>query len=92
VLLAAGGGYAIAAGRGTITACVTKGTHNLYLAPCHKHDRKLTWNQVGRQGSQGNPGTPGAPGIPGTAKAYGLILQDGTFDTEPDRVPRRLGL
>jgi len=49
-LLVVGGGYAIASGGATITVCVSHTTGALYRAGrCRKHDRKLSWNQMGRR-------------------------------------------
>jgi hypothetical protein len=96
VLLVAGGGYAIANGGGTITVCVHHNGGGLYEAKkCAKHDANLSWNTQGPPGQQGNPGlqgprgpqgspgtngTNGTNGLDGTAKAYGHIYSDGTFD------------
>lgn len=59
----ASGGYALASGGGTITACVHHGTGALYVKhKCEKSDKKLTWNQVGPQGSTGAGGPMGPAG------------------------------
>ncbi len=91
VLLVAGGGYAVASGGGTITACAHKDSHALYTGRCKKGDQKLTWNQVGppgpkgatgaagSQGPQGNQGIQGNQGVAGTARAYGLVSTTGTL-------------
>ena len=72
VLLAAGGGYAIARSRTkTIRACVRHGTHMLYAAPCHRGDRRITWNTVGPRGAAGPKGATGASGAPGQNGAAG---------------------
>jgi hypothetical protein len=41
VVLAAGGGYALASGAGTIKACVHNRSHTLYVGKCHKGDSHL---------------------------------------------------
>ncbi len=72
-LLLAGGGYALASSRGTITVCVHKADHGLYTGRCAKGDNKLTWNKtgprgpVGARGQTGATGQPGAPGPPATS-------------------------
>jgi hypothetical protein len=63
-LLAAGGGYAFASGTAakTIHACVHHRGGGVYIAKkCAKHDRKLSWNQVGPRGPAGPTG-PQGPG------------------------------
>jgi hypothetical protein len=76
VLLAAGGGYAIAAGSGKINACVHGGSRTIYTAPCKKKDAKLSWNVQGPpgprgpQGTQGIPGSQGVPGPQGPSAAF----------------------
>ena len=64
-LLVAGGGYALASGGGTITACVRAASHTLYVGQCAKHEKQLTWNQVGPEGSVGPAGPTGARGLTG---------------------------
>jgi hypothetical protein len=64
-LLAAGGGYALASGGGTIKACVTKGSNVLYTGHCAKGDKKLSWSKVGPQGKQGPQGFQGIQGAAG---------------------------
>jgi hypothetical protein len=73
--LAAGGGYAIASGSGTIHACVHKGTHILYTGKCQKGDKKLSWNK------QGVAGTNGTNGTNGSALAYAHVFSAGAVDT-----------
>lgn len=70
-LIAVGGGYAIASGGGTISACVQKGTRVLYAGTCKKGERKLTWSQTGRRGPAGAKGASGAPGPQGPAGPAG---------------------
>jgi hypothetical protein len=71
-LALAGGGYAMASGGGTISACVHKHTGVLYVGHCA---HPLTWNHAGPQGphgpmgatgQQGIQGPQGTPGTPGT--------------------------
>jgi hypothetical protein len=64
-LLVAGGGYAIAGGRGTIEACVHKGTHVLYTGKCKKGDKKLSWSKFGPRGPKGATGPAGSAGATG---------------------------
>ena len=70
VALGAGvAGGALAAGNAspTITACVHKHGGGLYRAKhCARHDRKLSWNELGPQGPPGNVGQQGPQGPPGT--------------------------
>lgn len=57
---AAGGAYAAtSSGSKTVHGCVAKSTRVLYLAPCHKGDKKISWNKVGPAG----PGSPSVVGI-----------------------------
>jgi hypothetical protein len=66
VLLAAGGGYALASGSSKkITACVHKHGGGLYSGKCAKHDKKLTWNTTGPAGPAGPTGATGAAGATG---------------------------
>ena len=66
VLLAAGGGYALASGSSKkITACVHKHGGGLYSGKCAKHDKKLTWNTTGPAGPAGATGATGATGPQG---------------------------
>jgi hypothetical protein len=71
MLLVAGGGYAIASGGSTISACVHKGDHVLYTGMCKKGDEKLSWNKVGRPGRSGATGATGPAGPTGPAGATG---------------------
>lgn len=65
-VVAAGGGYALASGSGTITVCVSHKGGALYKASkCKKHDNKLSWNQKGPQGPTGATGAQGIRGIQG---------------------------
>lgn len=83
VIFAIGGGYALAAGGGTINACVHKGTRALYHAPCHKGDKNISWNQVGPQGpagatgAQGPQGPQGSKGLQGPAGPFPTTLPSG---------------
>jgi hypothetical protein len=66
VLLAAGGGYALASGSSKkITACVHKHGRGLYTGKCARHDKKLTWNTTGPAGPAGAAGKTGATGATG---------------------------
>jgi hypothetical protein len=72
VLLAAGGGYAIASGSSKqITACVHRHGGGLYTGKCHKHDKKLTWNTSGPAGPPGPAGPTGATGLAGATGPQG---------------------
>jgi hypothetical protein len=68
VVLAAGGGYALAASNTkTITVCADKGTGILHLkthGKCKRGQTRVTWNQKGPQGPQGVQGPAGQPGAP----------------------------
>lgn len=68
VVLAAGGGYALAATKTkTITVCADKGTGILHLkthGKCRRGQTRVTWNQKGPQGPQGVQGPAGQPGAP----------------------------
>lgn len=61
VALAAGGSFALASSSGkTIHACVHRRSGDIYVAKkCAKHDRKLSWNLVGRRGATGPAGAQG---------------------------------
>lgn len=84
MLLAAGGGYALASGSGTITACVHKGSHVLYTGKCHKGDHKLIWNTTGPRGPQGPQGLQGPQGPQGTRGAQGQQGAQGVPGPFPD--------
>jgi hypothetical protein len=72
VLLLACGGYAIASGGGTISACVHNGNGTLYVkAKCGKKDSRITWNKVGTQGHTGTRGPAGPAGHAGSAGPAG---------------------
>lgn len=64
VLLAGGGAYALASSSdGKITACVKHRGGVLYRArKCQRHDRKISWNKVGREGPAGPAGPTGPAG------------------------------
>jgi hypothetical protein len=77
-LFVASGGYALAAGGGTINACVTHGSHVLYTGACARRDQKLSWNKVGPQGPRGPQGPQGpkgdqGPAGPGAAGFTGVV-------------------
>lgn len=71
-LVIAGGGYAIASGAGTITACVHKHGRGLYAGPCARRDHRLIWNVIGPQGGRGDPGPTG----PSTGPAGGALASN----------------
>ncbi len=82
VLMAAGGGYAVADGGGSVSACVQhKGNHGFYAGKCRRGDRKLTWNQAGPQGPQGPRGATGPQGPQGPAGATGTAGSAGAAGT-----------
>jgi Collagen triple helix repeat (20 copies) len=71
-LLAAGGGYAIASGGGTIHGCAKKSNGALRLAnKCAKSERGITWNTQGPPGAPGKQGPAGQAGPAGTAGPAG---------------------
>jgi hypothetical protein len=81
VLAAGGATYAVAAGSGTISACVKHRGGGLYEAQsCAKHDSRLTWNVTGPQGPKGlqgpkgDNGQNGSQGIQGVPGPGGVIL------------------
>ena len=81
-LFVAGGGYALATGSNTISACAHKKGGGLYIGRCAKRDKKLRWNVQGPpgmtgarglqgpQGQQGVRGIQGSPGTPGPSAAF----------------------
>jgi hypothetical protein len=74
--IAAGGGWAFAAGSGgTLHACARKKTGALRLASrCKRNERAVAWNIEGRRGAGGPRGLRGASGgrgIPGAQGATG---------------------
>lgn len=78
VIAAAGGAYAAtSSSSGTISVCVHKRGHGLYLAARCKHgDRRLSWNAAGpagRNGAAGQSGTSGQAGPPGATGATGPL-------------------
>jgi hypothetical protein len=90
VVVAAGGGWALAATTapaGVIHACAAKQGGVLRLSvTCNRRERAVTWNVQGvpgTNGTSGNNGTNGAdgangsPGAPGTARAFGLVDVNG---------------
>jgi hypothetical protein len=67
-LLIGGGGYAIAAGGGTVNACVHRANGGLYIkSKCQRRDRKISWSKVGPRGAAGPRGATGASGATGPA-------------------------
>jgi hypothetical protein len=70
LVLAAGGGYAIASGGGTIHACVHKHGRGLYVGKCAKHDGKLSWNIQGPHGATGATGSQGPPGVQDASSGF----------------------
>jgi hypothetical protein len=74
LLLAGGGGYALATtSGGTVTVCVSHKGGTLYKAKkCANIDKKLSWNKVGPQGPQGPQGSRGATGATGPQGPRGL--------------------
>jgi hypothetical protein len=88
MVLAAGGGYALARGSRTIHACVQKGTHALYTGRCRKGDKKLSWSQIGPQGPRGQQGRQGVQGLQGVqgvagtpaTKFFATVKSDGSVD------------
>jgi hypothetical protein len=72
LFLAAGGGYAIAAGRSTtIHGCVSRDGTLHVLKRCPHGTTRLVWNQQGQQGKQGSVG-------PAAITAFGVVNYDGT--------------
>ena len=69
IVLAVGGGYALAASKvKTITVCADKQTGVLHLkthGKCKRGQTRVTWNQRGPQGPQGVAGAQGPAGQPG---------------------------
>jgi hypothetical protein len=77
LLIAGGGGYAIASsGSHMIVVCVKHSDGTLYRArKCADHDHKLSWNRQGprgRQGAQGSQGVQGAQGVQGVPGSAGI--------------------
>ena len=100
-LLVALGGIAAASipGKGgVITACYLKTGGSLRVlntsrpgasGRCHRNERTLTWNQLGRQGIQGKKGNTGPPGpTEGTsADFFSNTSQNVTVDATRDASP-----
>jgi hypothetical protein len=64
--LLAGGGYAIAAGNGSIHGCVTKTTRALTIkSKCGRGESRLVFAARGPQGPRGNTGAQGPQGVQG---------------------------
>jgi hypothetical protein len=82
VVLAAGGGYALAASNTkTITVCADKGTGILHLkthGKCKRGQTRVTWNQKGPQGPQGVQGPAGQPGAPAVS-VWGQVTNSGSL-------------
>jgi hypothetical protein len=54
----------------------------VYVAnTCHRHDKRLSWNNTGPRGATGASGTPGAPGTPGATGDQGIPGPPGPVDT-----------
>jgi hypothetical protein len=88
LVLAAGGGYSLAANSsaGTIKVCVSKSTGVLKVAhgKCGHGSRSLSWNKAGRAGAKGTPGvngTNGTSGTNGTNAAANVAVRVGTTST-----------
>jgi hypothetical protein len=93
VLLAAGGGYALASGGGTktITVCVSHKGGTLYKAKkCAKHDKKLSWNKQGIPGIQGIQGQTGNTGPQGPG-AKSLVYDAAGSATPPTTTVGAIG-
>jgi hypothetical protein len=76
-LLIGGGGYAIAAGGGTVNACVHSANGDLYLkSKCQRGDRRISWSKVGPRGATGAAGRQGATGSAGTTGPAGPVKLD----------------
>ena len=81
VVLVAGGGYALASGGGTITACIHKGNGTLYIrSTCHHRDKTISWSKVGPRGPQGATGATGPAGAPGIQGIQGVPGPRGPSD------------
>jgi uncharacterized membrane protein len=86
LVLAAGGGYSLAASSSanTIKACANKHSGALRLAKggkCKKGFKAVSWNKVGPAGANGANGAPGAPGAPGTNGASSIVVRHGATAT-----------
>ena len=83
-VLAAGGGYAVAASHSsTIHACAGKGTGALRVAAkCGKHERALTWSVAGPQGARGATGLQGPRGPQGIQGIQGIQGEQGPGATK----------
>lgn len=78
--IAAGGGWAFAAGSGsTLHACANKKTGALRLAnKCKKRERVVSWNIEGPRGAAGTRGLRGATGAQGVTGAQGATGAQGS--------------
>ena len=83
VVAASGGAYAASkTSTTTIAACVRHHGGAVYVAnTCHRHDKRLSWNNTGPRGATGASGTPGAPGTPGATGDQGIPGPPGPVDT-----------
>jgi hypothetical protein len=89
--LAAGGGYALGSGSGSITVCISKYGGTLYKAKsCKRGDKKLRWNQQGPPGPRGATGLQGLQGAQGPQGLQGL--QGATGSQGPAGTARAYGL
>lgn len=85
IVLAVGGGYALAASKvKTITVCADKQTGVLHLkthGKCKRGQTRVTWNQRGPQGPQGVAGAQGPAGQPGApaVTVWGNVTNDGSL-------------
>ena len=89
IVLAVGGGYALAASKvKTITVCADKQTGVLHLkthGKCKRGQTRVTWNQRGPQGPQGVAGAQGPAGQPGApaVNAWANVANDGSVRLRP---------
>jgi hypothetical protein len=94
-VVAASTGVAVAAipdRNGTITACYAKKGGSVRIIDVKKKcrsktEKRISWNQAGKDGAAG---TPGAPGQNGTAGTNGTNGADGTDATIPPVEARRV--
>jgi hypothetical protein len=83
LLLAGGGGYALASSNGgIIRVCVSHQGGTLYKAKnCAKGDKKLSWNKVGPRGSRGATGPRGHRGLAGPGTVLFAEVSSGSAPT-----------
>jgi hypothetical protein len=87
-LIAASGGWAVAAipaGNGTITACYANPGGGVRIieasTKCKRRgEKRITWNQTGKDGARGLPGANGAAGAPGANGTNGTNGSDAQFN------------